>query len=306
LEAWLLENRKIDFLVRFDRSQRYSFLRFLLPRWLWTTMRFLNVGTERTLHKDAVELSNYIQNILDDHRTSGAFETQDDLISLYYRTGKASRKTYMMEDAYLKDAIMSFMIAGRDTTSSTLTNMFKLMTPEVESKMLMELDQVVGRDDHVRWDHISKLRYSGAVFNEVIRMYPPVGTNLRTAVNDDVLPSGYHIYAGSRVLIQAISIGRDPHLWDKPDEFIPERWLPEDETKPTRRPDEYVFPVFWGGPRLCLGKDMARLEVLSIAYTILKAFKVKVLPHDPRIANGPVQFYEHGLPVVLTHRHQET
>lgn len=113
--------------------------------------------------------------------------------------------------------------------------------------MLVELDAVVGKGNAVSWDHIRELKYCGAVFNEVLRLYPPVAGDARTAMTDDVMPSGIHIEKGQRVIILNAAIGRDPHLWSEPDSFIPERWL--QEGKPTRRPDEYVFPVFWAGPR---------------------------------------------------------
>ena len=113
--------------------------------------------------------------------------------------------------------------------------------------MLAELDRVVGRGNAVSWDHIRELKYCGAVFNEVLRMYPPVSVDSRFAVQDDVLPSGIQIEAGQRVTIMNTAVGRDPHLWSDPETFLPDRWIQSD--KPTRRPDEYIFPVFWGGPR---------------------------------------------------------
>jgi len=111
--------------------------------------------------------------------------------------------------------------------------------------MLEELDAVVGKGNAVSWDHVRELRYCGAVMNEVLRLYPPVAGDSRTVVNDDVMPSGLKVFSGQRVSILNSAIGRDPHLWDEPDKFLPERWL--QEGKPTRRPDEYIFPVFWGG-----------------------------------------------------------
>ena len=59
-----------------------------------------------------------------------------------------------------------------------------------------------------------------------------------------------------------------------PDSFKPDRWLIEPGVVP-RRPDEVMLPVFWGGPRLCLGKDMAALETISVAWSIMQHFKVK-------------------------------
>ena len=113
--------------------------------------------------------------------------------------------------------------------------------------MLAELDSVVGRGNAVGWDQLRELRYCGAVFNETLRMYPPVAIDGRVALQDDILPSGIRVEAGQRVSMANSAIGRDVNLWQDADSFTPERWL--QENKPTRRPDEYVFPVFWGGPR---------------------------------------------------------
>jgi len=295
--------RKIEFLAQFDRVQQLCVLRLILPRPIWKFMRFFNIGFERQLRKDAEGLTKYIMDIIHNRRNSSeGFESADDLLAMYVRTGKASGKPYMLDDDYLFDAVLNFMLAGRDTTSYTLTNVFKLLGthPEAEAKLLEELDRVVGKGNAVTWDHVRELRYCGAVFNEVLRLYPPVGGDVRIALTDDILPSGVHIQAGQRVSIPNKGIGRDHHLWESPDEFIPERWM--QEGKPTRRPDEYVYPVFWGGPRLCLGKDMARLEVISITYKVLSDYKVKVLPHSEKMMNAPVTFYEFGLPVQILRR----
>lgn len=274
LEAGLAQNRKVDFLVRFDRAQQNSALRFLLPTPIWKLMRFLNIGTERTLRNDCKELHRYVLDIVHKRKSmlkaSEQSPTQEndrnDLLSLYIHMGKTHKLNYMLEDNYLLDTILNFMVAGRDTTSCTLTNVFKLMTPQVESQMLEEFDRVVGRGNPVSWEHVRDLRYCGAVFNEVLRLYPPVGADIRLCGEDDILPSGIRLFKGQEVGILNVCIGRDHHLWDEPDEFIPERWLEEQDgvKKPTRRPDEYVFPVFWGGPRLCLGKDMGEYSVIVV------------------------------------------
>jgi len=290
---------KIDFLVQFDRLQQLTTLRVVIPAPVWKTMRWLNVGTERTIREDAAAISAYVKNIIGERRASGAWAENDDLLSMYIQTARASGKEYIEEDDYLTDAILNFMIAGRDTTSSTLTNVFKLLATDrgVEAKMIEELERVVGRGNTVSWDHVRSLPYCGAVFNEVLRLYPPVAGDMRICNADDVLPSGLKVPAQSRMLVPNAAIGRDYHLWREPDAFNPARWLSDDSTQPTRRVDEYMHPVFWGGPRLCLGKDMARLEVLSVAWAVLQRFRVDVLPHSERKVNGPVQFYEQGLPV---------
>jgi hypothetical protein len=90
MEAGLVENRKIDFLVRFDRAQQYSALRFVLPAPVWKTLRYLNIGSEKVLREDATELRNYVGKIVKEHKSEG-----DNLLSLYLKTGEQTGKAYM-------------------------------------------------------------------------------------------------------------------------------------------------------------------------------------------------------------------
>jgi len=300
-----LEGRKIDFLVRFDRIQQMSVLRIILPGPVWKAMRYFNVGSERKIREDATEISRYVTKIVVDRRNSKEVESKEDLLSMYIKTARATGKKYLEEDAYLHDAILNFMVAGRDTSSATLTFLFaELATnPAAEKKLVAEFERVVGHGKEVTWDKMADLRYARAVFNETLRLHPPVGADFRVAASDDVFPSGVRVKAGDRVTIPNVAIGRDPHLWKNPDAFVPERWInPETPEEPVRRVDEYVHPVFWGGPRLCLGKDMAALEVLCVAWTILKRYRVEVMEHSDKVVNGPVQFLEGGLPVKIWRR----
>jgi len=86
-------------------------------------------------------------------------------------------------------------------------------------------------------------------------------------------------------------------LFENPNEFIPERWLVEDGAAPTPRPEEYTLPASWGGPRLCLGKDMARLEAVCIAHLLVQSFEFELMPHSEKITPSPVQFYAQGVPM---------
>ena len=322
LEASLRDGVKVDFLVRFDRVQQHSGLRLAFPEGVWRTLRWLNVGPERQMREDSTKVRAYVQRIVEEKKralvssssssssSSGADGSEsasgDDLLTLYIKTAKAMHKPHMMDDDYLNDATLNFMVAGRDTTSSTLISMFRRLAenPSVAAKMRAEFDAVVGPHGRVEWDSIRDLRYASAVFNEVLRMHPPVPFDFKICNQDCTLPSGVFVPAGTRVGIPNSSIGRDPKLWRDADEFRPERWLdPAHPDQPVRRVDEYIHPVFWGGPRLCLGKDMARLEALIVAHTILKDFDVQVLPgQSPKIANGVVQFLEEGLKVRVVPR----
>jgi cytochrome P450 len=165
--------------------------------------------------------------------------------------------------------------------------------------MREEFARVVGPVRGITMDDLKELRFCCAVFNEVLRMHPPVSIDGRLCSSDDVVPSGVAIPRGTFVWIPNAAIGRDPNRWERPDEFVPDRWL-STSAEPIRRVDEYLHPVFWGGPRLCIGKDAARLEVVAVAKEFLQHFDFVVgEKNDLRIAPAPVQFYEHGIWGVL-------
>jgi cytochrome P450 len=306
MKEYMNTGKKVDFLVRFDRVQQTCMLRVVLPEPIWKTMRWLNIGPERQIREDAVEIRNYVQKIVDERRSelnnnmNKTGTGGEDLLAMYIKTAKTSGKTYMDDNDYLNDCVLNFMIAGRDTTSSTLINLFRLLdeNPRCKEMMKSELEQIVGKNRHVSWDDIKLLKYSNAVFNEVLRLKPPVTGNVKLVNQDCTFPSGLFVPAGSRVVINIAAIGRDFHLWHQPDEFLPERWLHPDapQERISRGVDEFMLPNVNGGPRICLGRDMARLETLNIAWTILKEFDIKITPGQDTIElNGPVQFYKYGV-----------
>lgn len=112
MDEGMKHGKKIDFLIRFDRTQQNSTIRFMIPNPIWKTMRFLNIGSERVLREDAAELTKYVMDIIRKRKASGEFQMSDDLLSMYVRTAQASGKKYMMDDNYLFDAILNFMVAG--------------------------------------------------------------------------------------------------------------------------------------------------------------------------------------------------
>ena len=106
--------------------------------------------------------------------------------------------------------------------------------------MRREFERVVG-DRDITYDDVRELRYCGAVFNETLRLYPPVAADFRICQETCTMPSGLVVQAGTQVTVLNAAIGRDPKLWSDPDAFKPERWLdPEHPDAPVRRVDEYM------------------------------------------------------------------
>jgi cytochrome P450 len=321
MEMFFNQGQKLDFLQRFDRAQLAVIRRFIVPSMIWKWERHLGIGVEGQLKKDVTIMKEYVTKIVqqhiqdfndnsgDNHNTS----KNKDLLTLYLEYARDHNRPDIATEEYLIDTTFNFAIAGRDTTSCSLTNLIRYLTenPRVVNEMRREFLAVVGPSSSsspVQWEHVGKLRYCCAVFNEVMRLRPPVANNIRFANTTDVLPSGIVVPAGSRVQIPNAAIGRDPHLWNNPNEFIPERWLVDPNRQGQRtikRVHEYVHPLFNAGLRICLGKDMARLETLNIAKTLLEEFDFIELPgQSEKTVSGPVQFFEHGYLVGFRERVQ--
>ena len=121
------------------------------------------------------------------------------------------------------------------------------------------------------------MAYTHASLCDSMRLYPPVPVDSREAMNDDVLPDGTLVKKGMIVTYHPYAMGRMEEIWgtDWP-EFRPERWLERGSGGEWEfvGKDAYVYPVFQAGPRTCLGKEMAFLQMKRVVAGVLRRFKV--------------------------------
>jgi cytochrome P450 len=183
-------------------------------------------------------------------------------------------------DSYLRDILINFFIAGRDTTALLLTWTFYLLSqhPQELQKVEEEVEKVVG-GGLPTYEHIHNMPFLQAVQKETLRLYPPVPCNLKEAVEDDFLPNGYFVPAGTHVQFNAYTVHRSKKLWGADaEEFRPSRWL-EDDFEKKIHPFQY-FP-FHAGPRLCLGMNMAYIEARILTCMIVQRFRLRLRPGHP-------------------------
>ncbi|KAL2902549.1 Cytochrome P450 86A22, partial [Bienertia sinuspersici] len=115
-----------------------------------------------------------------------------------------------------------------------------------------------------------------AALSETLRLYPSVPEDSKHVVADDVLPDGTFVPAGSAITYSIYSTGRMKFTWGEDClEFRPERWLSSDETKMDFQ-DTFKFVSFNAGPRICLGKDLAYLQMKSISAAVLLRHRLNV------------------------------
>jgi cytochrome P450 len=157
------------------------------------------------------------------------------------------------------------LLAGHETTGKALSWTFALLDahPDAGDRLLAEYEACLG-DPPPTFDDLPRLRWTRAVIHEALRLFPPIWLLTRTAlVDDEVL--GYSIPAGALVSVSPYLIHRHPDLWDRPDAFRPERFL-GDEAEEAAQALRYI--PFGHGPRHCIGKHFAMLEMPLVLATI--------------------------------------
>lgn len=195
----------------------------------------------------------------------------------------------------VRDQIITLLLAGHETTAKALSWTLYLLSqhPAAEARARQEVtDALHGRLPTT--NDLPAMPYTWMVIQEAMRLYPPIWLVSRIAVQDDEI-GGYHIPAGSLVAISQFVMHHRPGFWERPDEFYPEHFLPE---QVATRPAFLYFP-FSGGPRLCLGKYFATMEAHLVLATMLQRFTLQLLPGHPVSPEALVTLRpRHGLPMI--------
>lgn len=175
----------------------------------------------------------------------------------------------------MRDSIVNLLLAGRDTTSAALTWFFWSLSqhPTVVTKIRDELNSI----ESVSSDSITHLVYLQAAICESLRLYPPVPWEHKKSLNPDILPSGHHVDPTMKILFSLYAMGRMRSVWgDDCSEFRPERWIVDGKVGIKHEPS-YKFLAFNAGPRTCLGKEVAFLQMKLVAANIMKRFDIVVV-----------------------------
>lgn len=225
-------------------------------------------------------------------------------------------KNHNFSNKFLRDFCVSFILAGRTTSTVALAWFFWLIYkhPEVEAKVLSEIHQIilrrcppVGRDAHqdvvFTPEELTDMVYLQAALSESLRMYPSVPMELKEVQEDDVLPDGTELKRGDRVMFCIFSMARMEALWGRDcEEFRPERWLREDGQRMVSQ-SQFKYAVFNAGPRLCVGKKFAYMQMKMVAASVLWRYSVVVAEGHRAVPKVTTTLYmKHGLPVTLWRR----
>lgn len=202
----------------------------------------------------------------------------------------------LLTEAEIINNILTLLFAGHDTSSSVITLLMKYLAeyPQVYQKVLREQTDIASSKEATKmleWEDIQKMKYSWNVVSEVMRISPPVYGGFRVALVDFDY-AGYTIPKGWKLLWSASLTHKDPSVFPNAEDFDVSRFEGDGPT-----PFSYV--PFGGGPRMCLGKEFARLEILVFLHRVVRRFKWDLLIPNEKFEYDPMPTPVNGLPIRL-------
>ncbi|MCO5613015.1 hypothetical protein L7F22_067288 [Adiantum nelumboides] len=329
----------VPFANAFDEANRLIIRRYVDV--FWKVKRTLNLGAEARLRKCVQVVDDFIYGVINRRRAElkdaqSSSSERADLLSRFMSFPNEEGVSYT--DKHLRDVVVNFIIAGRDTTSLTLSWLFTMLCehPRVVQNILEEAKsvlaeqatkptinghsnaecrnefQTLGTLDFDKCDvtqfaqlltyqALNRMAYLHASITESLRLYPAVPLESKIAVSDDVFPDGTKIKAGNFVSYAPYAMGRLEYIWG-PDvmDFKPERWLQDGVFQPQ---SPFKLTAFQAGPRMCLGKDSAYLQMKMTTLMLLKFFSFKLVDnHQLKYSMMVVLYMAHGLKTIVSAR----
>lgn len=216
------------------------------------------------------EIETVLRRIIEEHRAQPGLH---DMLSMMMHSSDDAHAGYMSDDLLLDESLTLFL-AGHETTANALTWTWHLLGqyPHIERRFHDELDRVLAERLPEPAD-LPHLTYTNCIFRESLRLYPPAWVIGREAVTSYRL-GDVEVPAGSMLVLSPYATHRDPRFWERPEEFMPDRWLNEPDIP---RP-KFSFYPFGAGSRVCVGEHFAMMEGVLLLATLAKQWKLHHVP----------------------------
>jgi cytochrome P450 len=235
----------------------------LIPDWLPTP-------ANQRFHQHRNVLDDVVYGIIE--RRQSLKEPPQDLLDMLMKSTFEGTDEGM-NIRQLRDEIMTLLISGHETVALSLTWALFLLgeNRHVEAVLLDELKSVLDGNP-AKMENLPKLPYNKMVYNEALRLYPPIWGQPREAIAEDEI-QGFRVEKGLPVTVCQYFTHRHPEFFPEPERFNPERFLPENEAQLPK----FAFFPFGGGSRSCIGNHFAMAEGQMALATILQRFKFELL-----------------------------
>ncbi|MDP7725784.1 cytochrome P450 [Mycobacterium sp. TY814] len=193
------------------------------------------------------EIDDVVMRLIAERRNDPGLATRRDILSLLM----CAQSDDGLSDSEIRDDLITLMLAGHETTATTLAWVFDLLLHHPDALRRVRDEATAGGEE-----------YTTAVIDEALRVRPPAPLTSRVAAQPFRL-GGYEVAAGTRIVVHIVAINRDPAVYESPREFRPERFLGV-------RPQTYAWLPFGGGVKRCLGAAFSMRELITVLHVLLR------------------------------------
>ncbi|KAL9709164.1 hypothetical protein Ac2012v2_007518 [Leucoagaricus gongylophorus] len=269
-------------------------LNSVLPRWI----KAIPHPRLKRIRQATSELGDYMREMIKD-RQSAEVQDKHDLFSSLIHANKEETELTALTDEELMGNLFIFLVAGHETTAHTLSFTFAFLAlyPDIQEKLFNHITQIIPGGRRPSYEDMPKLTYVMAyvrydtrflslrltsqftisIYNETLRFFAPVTSVSKIAPEDTSITVGNSfnnekkripIPKGTQVSIHLPGVHKNPRYWEKPNEFIPERFLGDY--------DKDAFLAFSVGPRACIGRKFNETEGVAAITSIISRYKIEI------------------------------
>ncbi|KAI8064291.1 cytochrome P450 [Gilbertella persicaria] len=269
--------------------------RFVQPNLL----RKLPLQSNRAWENGNKLMHSIVEQVIQERKVSkDAKDAEKDLLG--YMLNARDEHNLGLSDENIRDQVVTFLIAGHDTTANTLAWTFYELSrnPHVEAMLLQEIANAgITSGQLPTTEQISSLKYMDRVLKETLRLHPPLRGITKVCIKDCVVPGGYRIKEDTACAVSILNIHTNPDIYPDPFKYDPDRFLPEEEQNRSR----YAWLPFSTGPRACIGMVFALQEAKTVLGMLLHRFKFfydgPPVSYDPyQATTKPLDFLVNILP----------
>ncbi|KAK2865556.1 hypothetical protein Q7C36_001612 [Tachysurus vachellii] len=250
--------------------------------WYWPDIAFHYFGDGKEHDRCLKTLHSFTESVIREREKYGVHHMESDrgtdqgkkkrqaFLDMLLKTTDENGNKLTHQD--IREEVDTFMFEGHDTTAAGMNWAVHLLGahPDIQRKVQQELYEVFGDSDRpISSEDLKKLRYLECVIKEALRIFPSVPFFARTICEDTHI-NGYKVPKGVNVIIMTYALHRDPRFFPEPEEFRPERFLPENMAGQS----PYCYIPFSAGLRNCIGQRFALMEEKVILASILRSFNI--------------------------------
>ncbi|KAM9857000.1 cytochrome P450 2U1 [Aulostomus maculatus] len=245
---------------------------------IFPLLYYLPFGVFKELRQVEGDITAFLKGIIADHRDTLDPDNPRDLVDMYLIEMLAQQAAGEEDSSFTEDYLFyiigDLFIAGTDTTTNSVlwVLLYMVLHPDVQDKVQAEIDSVVDRHRGPSLIDRVSLPFTEATIMEVQRLTVVVPLGIPHMASKTTDFRGYTIPRGTVILPNLWSVHRDPSMWDDPDTFNPERFL-DVEGKLLRKE---CFIPFGIGRRVCMGEQLAKMELFLMVTSLLQAFKFRL------------------------------